>query len=80
MGHEKMKVQLVVSGDLVKRINPGDGCIEISEQGTIEEALRSIGLEFNSRYIFVMDRKVVKKEDKLYEGALITLFPFVSGG
>jgi sulfur carrier protein ThiS len=75
-----MRVRLLIVGDLARRINPSDGFIEISEKGTIEEAIREIGLELNSRYIFVIDKKVVKKETQLFEGAIVTLFPFVSGG
>lgn len=75
-----MKVRLRINGDLAKQANLGSEELEVEPGSTIEDLLAGLGLEMKRQYLFVVDKKLVRKDFVLYEGASVALFPFVSGG
>lgn len=54
--------------------------IELPPGSCVKDLLRILSLDSETGIVAVSDGKILKKDDPLYQGQKISLFPYLSGG
>jgi len=79
-----MKVRVKLHGTLSRRFpnyEPGQGMeVEIPEEGTIKDLLAILEIAESMRPVVVLERRVLKPDERMPFGSCVSIFEPIHGG